>query len=328
MFKQLVNELRLRWSIAPQGPLLVKSGRESGADPTLLDMNFVRIHHGELGGTVYLPGSSLKGTLRSYCEKIARTVAAAHPEGQVQCCDPLDGAVACGNKDDVTDARKRGDGVTIYRKLCSICRTFGHTVQAGHLRVSDAYPPKDLASQTNATEQRDGVAIDRQTGGAMRGALYTLEIVTRGAFEGELWLRNFQLWQVGLLALALHDLGQGRVPIGFGKSRGLGQVKVTYRDLEVSYPAQVGLADKDFSGQLYGLSQFPIGVQEGGEDGYGFFSEPPLALPPGGASENDWGRVSVRFAGHEAAEALLKATVSAWAAYARGRPLAEGGGHG
>jgi hypothetical protein len=215
--------------------------------------------------------------------------------------------------------------VTIYRELCSICRVFGHTVQAGHLRVSDAYPPEALLGETNDTEQRDGVAIDRRTGGTVPGALYTLEIVTRGAFEGELCLRNFQIWQVGLLALALRDLSQGRVPIGFAKSRGLGQVKVTYGQLEVSYPAQIGPTAKDFGEQLYGVCQFPIGQQEGGDDdGYDFFPEPTVALPSGGVVEDDWGRVSVCFEGHEPVEALLKATVPAWAAYARGRPLPEG----
>ena len=327
MFKQLVNELRLKWIIAPQGPLLIKSGKESGADPTLLDMNFVRIHHSELGETVYLPGSSLKGTLRSYCEKIARTVAAEHSEGKVTCCNPLDGKTACDKKEAVVNARKKGDGVTIYRSLCSICRTFGHTVQAGHLRVSDAYPPETVLKETNRTEQRDGVAIDRRTGSVAVGP-FTLEIVTRGAFEGQLCLRNFQLWQVGLLALALRDLSQGRVPIGFGKSRGLGQVKVTYRQIEVSYPAQVGPTTRDFGKWLYGVPQFPIGQQEGGEDGYDFFPEPPVALPASSVVEDDWGRVNVRVEGHEAAEVLLKATVPAWAAYALGQPLTEGGGDG
>jgi len=323
MFKQLVNELRLKWTIAPQGPLLIKSGKESGADPTLLDMNFVRIHHSELGETVYLPGSSLKGTLRSYCEKIARTVAAEHPEGKVQCCDPLDGKAACDQKKAVVSARKKGDGVTIYRELCSICRMFGHTVQAGHLRVSDAYPPETLLDETNDTEQRDGVAIDRRTGSVAVGP-FTLEIVTRGAFEGELCLRNFQLWQVGLLALALRDLSQGRVPIGFAKSRGLGQVKVIYNQLEISYPAQIGSATRGFGERLYSVFQFPIGQQEGGKDGYNFFPEPAVALPAGGVVEDDWGRVNVRFEEHKPAEALLKATVPAWAAYARGQSL-EGG---
>lgn len=324
MFKQLVNELWLKWTIVPQGPLLIKSGKESGADPTLLDMNFVRIHHSELGETVYLPGSSLKGTLRSYCEKIARTVTAEHLEGQVKCCDPLDGKAACDQKKAVVNARKRGDGVTIYRELCSICRIFGHTVQAGHLRVSDAYPPESLLKETNDTERRDGVAIDRRTGSVAVGP-FTLEIVTRGAFEGELCLRNFQLWQVGLLALALRDLSQGRVPIGFGKSRGLGQVKVTYRQLEVSYPSQVGSTARNFGERLYGVSQFPIGQREGGDSGYDFFPEPAVALPAGGVVEDDWGRVNVLFEGHGPAEALLKATVPAWAAYAQGQPL-EGGG--
>src|SRR3990172_9552844 len=90
MHKKMVNELRLSFSIAPRGPLLIKSGKESGADPTLLDMNFVRLHHAGLGReTVYLPGSSLKGTLRSYCEKIARTVGEGTNRQLPFSCNPL-----------------------------------------------------------------------------------------------------------------------------------------------------------------------------------------------------------------------------------------------
>ena len=61
MHKALLCELHLDFAIEPRGPLLIKSGREAGADPTLPDMNFVRTYHPTLGETVYLPGSSLKG---------------------------------------------------------------------------------------------------------------------------------------------------------------------------------------------------------------------------------------------------------------------------
>ena len=130
MHKQLVNELRLEFVIRPQGPLLIKSGQEAGADPTLLDMNFVRTEHGELGETIYLPGSSLKGTLRSYCEKIARTVG-------VKCCDPL-GDKSCGRE--MERASRPDTAAEIYSGLCTICRIFGHTVMASHLQIADAYP--------------------------------------------------------------------------------------------------------------------------------------------------------------------------------------------
>lgn len=307
MHKRLVNELRLDFLIAPKGPLLIKSGKEAGADPTLLDMNFVRTNHAELGRTVYLPGSSLKGAVRSYCEKIGRTVG-------LDVCNPL-------KRDDKKDGTKKGcgfelerklrgaSGAKIYHDLCPICRVFGHTVMASHAWFADAYPTPETVEAVNDTEERDGVAIDRISGAVAVGP-FQLEVVTRGVFQARLTVRNFQLWQVGLLAMALRDMADGRVPIGFAKSRGLGQVTLTYRELQISYPGQFGQAsDLDFGTNLYGVTAFGI------EEDYGFFPEASLPLPASRQATSEWGRVTLTFEDTEEIEALLKATVQPWADY-------------
>jgi CRISPR-associated RAMP protein (TIGR02581 family) len=299
MHKRLVNELRLDFLIAPQGPLLVKSGKEAGADPTLLDMNFVRTHHAELGRTVYLPGSSLKGVARSYCEKIGRTVG-------LEVCNPLTDE-SCGRR--LERKARKASGAEIYRDLCPICRLFGHTVMASHVWFADAYPTPETIKAVNDTEERDGVAIDRISGAVAVGP-FQLEVVTRGVFQTQLTVRNFQLWQVGLLAVALRDMADGRVPIGFAKSRGLGQVEVTYQKLQISYPGQFGQAsDLDFGANLYGVTAFGV------EGDYGFFPETPLPLPTPRRAEAEWGRVTLAFEDTEEIEALLKATVQPWAQY-------------
>lgn len=309
MHKQIVNELRLHMTITPQGPLLIKSGKEAGADPTLLDMNFVRTVHAELGETVYLPGSSLKGTLRSYCEKIARTVG-------VSCCDPL-GEESCGKRQEAVKGRS---GADIYKHMCTICRVFGHTTLASHLRISDAYPT-DLRQPraeevilANKTEERDGVAIDRISGAVAHGP-FQLEVVTRGTFHTQLYLKNFQLWQVGLLAVALRDIAQGRVPLGFAKSRGLGRVALGYKRLEISYPGQFGQdGARDFGHYLYGVTGFPV------EDlgAYGFAEEEPMGLPTPKEAAPEWGRVTLEYEQGQEIEALLKNAVPFWGKYALG----------
>jgi hypothetical protein len=202
--------------------------------------------------------------------------------------------------------------------MCTICRVFGHTVLASHLRISDAYPtsldrPRDEEIEVaNKTEQRDGVAIDRISGAVAHGP-FQLEVVTQGTFHTQLYLKNFQLWQVGLLAVALRDMAQGRVPLGFAKSRGLGRVGLVYDSLEISYPGQFG-QDKthDFGRHLYGVTAFPV------EDmtAYGFTDEEPVALPTAKRAEPEWGRVTIQYEGDQEIEALLKATVKAWADYA------------
>jgi hypothetical protein len=129
-----------------------------------------------------------------------------------------------------------------------------------------------------------------------------------------LTVRNFQLWQVGLLAVALRDMADGRVPIGFAKSRGLGQVTLTYQELQISYPGQFGQAgDLDFGDNLYGVTAFGV------EEEYGFFPEAPLPLPAPRQAEAEWGRVTLAFEDSGEIEALLKATVQPWADYVANR---------
>lgn len=309
MHKKLVNELRLTFRIKPEGPLLIKSGQEAGADPTLLDMNFVRTDHGELGSTVYLPGSSLKGTVRSYCEKIGRTVG-------LPVCNPLDPRESCGRK--LERKAKTASGAEIYKDLCPVCRIFGHTVMASHIQFSDAYPTADSVEMTNDTEERDGVAIDRISGAVAVGP-FQLEVVTRGEFTTTLTLRNFQLWQIGLLAIALRDVSEQRVPLGFGRSRGLGRVSLQYDALEISYPGQVfETPAHDFEHCLYGVTAFVPAAD------YGYFPEDPLALPVPSAFDTSWGRVSLTYNGAEAVTALLRATVAPWGDYVRAMKGAGG----
>jgi CRISPR/Cas system CSM-associated protein Csm3 (group 7 of RAMP superfamily) len=70
MLKQLLNECVIELMIEPDGPILVKSGRDTVRGP---NMAFVRTwRNGQ--EEVYLPGSSLKGVLRSHAERITRTL--------------------------------------------------------------------------------------------------------------------------------------------------------------------------------------------------------------------------------------------------------------
>jgi len=319
MFKRLFNELTLVFDLSPhESPLLIKSGRESGADPTLLDMNFVRTTHPQTGEmTVFLPGSSLKGTLRSHCEKIARTV---RPRGGAEwCCDPFSNSTSCSKRleSDLSAAAR-------YAGSCVACRTFGNTGLSSRLALTDAYPQAEPR-----LEQRDGVAIDRISGAVAAGP-FNLEVVTQGTFRATLTLRNFQLWQVGLLAIALRDLGQGRVPLGFGKSKGFGRVSVNYRQLEVAYPGRFTLqADgHDFSAELVDLAAFDF---PGRADYRLVPADPPsLPLPEEGREiidDGSFGRVAVRWTEAAAIESALSATVGHWRACALGEwpPSGEAG---
>lgn len=314
MHKRILNELAVMLDLSPhEAPLLIKSGWEAGTDPTLLDMNFVRSVRPDTGERdVFLPGSSLKGTLRSYCERIARSV--RPDEGPQWCCNPfaLDRDapdVACGKRlEEVKSPAVR------YARSCTACRTFGHTRLGSHFSVGDAYPQGEVT-----IEQRDGVAIDRISGAVSAGP-FNLEVVTQGTFRAMMTLRNFQLWQVGLLAIALRDLGEGRLPVGFGKSKGFGRMSLTYGETWVVYPGklQVQKDGHDYGSHFYDLSAFEFE----GKEKYGLAAANPnhLPLPPGGELKETgmYGRVAVCYVGGDAVKGLLLDAVGHWRAWVEG----------
>jgi CRISPR-associated RAMP protein (TIGR02581 family) len=293
MFKQLYNEATITLRMEPNGPILIKAS-ESGADPTRPDMEFVRtIYRGQ--ETVYLPGSSLKGVLRAHCERLARTV---QPDGVGQqlserrlSCDPLHARFSCAHQweEEKQRAKQRNRGVPtaeIYRRSCFVCRLFGNTSFASHLRLTDAYPD-DLAAVR--TEERNGVAIDRVYGSVAVGP-FNYETATAGAFTCHIQVRNFTVVQLGLLALALRDLDTQRLGVGFAKSRGLGRVKASVQAVTFRYPACALNGSLTLLGMdkprslptvLAGVGAFAL------ENGYGLESHDLVTLPDGLALTTD-----------------------------------------
>jgi len=291
MHKQLVNEATFKFVIEPNGPILIKAG-EGGADPTRPDMEFVRTRwSGRKEPNVYLPGSSLKGIIRAQCERILRTVGSDQPRKDgLWSCDPLHSQDSCSRK--LESKRGKLPGSELYHRSCFICRIFGNTVIAGHLRITDAYPQGKVL-----IEERNGVAIDRIFGSVAIGP-FNQEVVTQGKFEACLLVRNFTLAQLGLLALVLRDLKWGRVGLGFGKSRGLGRIKAHFTEFGVRYPTAALRKDNLVqtrgtericsAGELAGAGCFP------NTNGYGFPADDVSTLPNGlTLSYDQWDEVGM-----------------------------------
>ena len=68
MFSRQLNQIRIDLSLTPRAPLLIRSGRK-GADPTRPELECVRTEWGGVK-SVYIPGSSLKGVMRSHAERL------------------------------------------------------------------------------------------------------------------------------------------------------------------------------------------------------------------------------------------------------------------
>lgn len=218
MHKTRYNALNLTLHLSPKGPLLIKAGGIS-ADPTLPDMQFVRTYHPEKGETVYIPGSSLKGVVRGFVEKALRTVGDTN-SWRWACATFPDEDESCAKK-----LGKEENSATIYKKSCGACRIFGHTRLKGRASFTDLFPIDEVK-----TEIRYGVAISRLSHAVAHGP-FEMEVAVSGTFEGHLVLENFEIWQLGLLALALESMNQGLVKVGFGKNRGFGEVTVEVQEV-------------------------------------------------------------------------------------------------
>ncbi len=267
MHKATFLEGTLRFTIVPDGPILIKAGESSGVDPVLPDMRFVRSQ-----GQIYIPGPSLKGVVRAQAERICRSLdnsqlqaqklqARRETFGLTEQLIPLaDNPLAeQPKKDELTDTMisrlieetRYSSGryieaepvresirddpkrtAIIYRRTSFTSQIFGHTSLAGRVRFADAYSA-DL--KPSHIEERNGVAIDRIYGSVAVGP-FNYEVVVGGTFTSRIDFKNLTLAQLGLLGLALRDLAEGRVGIGFGKSRGLGRVKITFDEMTLRYP--------------------------------------------------------------------------------------------
>ena len=241
MLKRIINSARIEMEIIPIDPLLIKSGQASVSG---VNMAFVRTYRSGERYEPFIPGSSFKGVIRSYAEKICRSL----KDGPVPVClpylDPKDKAekgeerqYSCGLLFEKFKKDKKIETVPtpdVYRLSCPVCRLFGSHGFIGRLATSDAYLTKSFKVQGLVFEIRNGVAIDRITGGVANGP-FDMEVLTRGEFSTSLDIRNFERWQLGLIALVLRDMEEGLIRIGFGKSRGLGRFKARITRFGIIY---------------------------------------------------------------------------------------------
>ena len=192
----------------------------------------------EENALIVLPGSSVRGALRSRASRIARTVLAArHKIGE----------------NDWSDAN-------VHDQLAHdpdlVQRLFGSTERRGALTVLDT-----LASSNGSTRLITHNAGDRWTGGVAEGTLYgeevhdaewkniVLELDLKALHEDD--NRRRAAWC--LLGLVLAELAAGTLPLGSRGTRGLGQVEVT--SIKVEGGRSIGIGDQLFSAPSKGAGE-------------------------------------------------------------------------
>ena len=187
----------------------------------------------------YIPGSSIKGVLRSFLESIQKTDEAACFMGET-----CTGAYSDGDKrrELLNDIREPGmeeeevfklAAETIEKLSCDSCRLFGSGRIAGKIKFADAV----LVVQNNLfmPDIRNGVAIDRDTRTAKGRALFDMETIPAGTrFKLHLIADNLTCNEASLLGGLLEHFASGGLLLG-GRSRsGLGNVSVENLSIQIT----------------------------------------------------------------------------------------------
>lgn len=155
----------------------------------------------------YVPGSSLKGILRTEAERTAKTL------GHKEVCNIFNHKSKCNQAE--TD-----------KDLCIVCGIFGSQAIASHVKIMDAYP----STTDYSLSIEPGVAIDRATG-AQRNK-FDIQVVNPNArfrfrmIIENIDLRNSQNDRAKILRNLLEKLENGELQIGGKRSVGHGLVKL------------------------------------------------------------------------------------------------------
>jgi CRISPR-associated RAMP protein (TIGR02581 family) len=229
------RRVRFEGQLRMNSALHVGSGSEaSHADATVL-------RHAD--GRPFIPGSSLKGALRSHLERLSQSPALAdvgvescllypdHPQETTAPNCPTPGWVDAGK--DATSAEEEQ-----FEALCHTCTLFGSPILAGKVRIPDL----DVVERSfgGEGEVRDGVGIDRDRGQAVDGVKFDYEVVPSDtAFHFSIAVENPDVVELGLLAAGVRELQRGNLPLGGKTTRGLGAC--TLEDLSL-YDADLSSA--------------------------------------------------------------------------------------
>lgn len=186
----------------------------------------------------YIPGSSLRGALRSTVERIAYTL-------DKDTCLLFDGnsSATCVTVNPGLIGQDWGESEILnFLKeghLCNTCKVFGSTHFASKVKITDLYPTQ-IENNDPQGVIRYGVGIDRDTETASQGALFEIEVLEKGyKFDFELIAENLsgkKEW--GLLCTGLWEMMRdkesgGVFYIGANSASGLGRCQLT--DLKIRY---------------------------------------------------------------------------------------------
>ena len=218
MFDTFKNRLEITGILTTVTALRISAGRSTesiGSDlPVIKDAL----------GRPLIPGSSFKGALRSRLESFLRGIDPNLAE------DPANYTSSTRNNQVKNlKVKYKNDDLNLTQELIGITDDIGSLF--GTPWIASKFQVRDLTVQPDAWfgqyQERDGVAIDRDTETAADGKLYDYQVVPAGTpFDFKAVVENARDWELGLLTIGLHQFETEQIPLGGGRSRGLGVVKL------------------------------------------------------------------------------------------------------
>jgi CRISPR-associated RAMP protein (TIGR02581 family) len=226
MFDVFKNRLELTGTLTTVTALRISAGRSS--EPIGSDLPVIK----DALGRPLIPGSSFKGALRSRIESFLRGIVG---DNRKQVANPAveeEWSITSQEMKQIKEDFKDDLALTteILKQTDLISHLFGSPWLASKFQV------RDLTVQPDAWfgqyQERDGVAIDRDTETAADGKLYDFQVVPAGTpFEFRAIVENAEDRELGLLMLGLTQFENEMIPLGGGRSRGLGVVRLDLTEM-------------------------------------------------------------------------------------------------
>ncbi|MBD2194839.1 MULTISPECIES: type III CRISPR-associated RAMP protein Csx7 [Calothrix] len=218
MFDTFKNRLEITGKLKTITALRISAGRSS--EPIGSDLPVIK----DSLGNPLIPGSSFKGAMRSRLESFLRGInpnLAANPAIEAEWS--ITSQAIKQLKEDYDNDEAFTKELIAQTDLTSLL--FGSPWIASKFQVRDLTVVPD--TWFGQYQERDGVAIDRDTETAADGKLYDFQVVPAGTqFEFKAVVENAENYELGLLMIGLHQFETEQIPLGGGRSRGLGVVKL------------------------------------------------------------------------------------------------------
>lgn len=226
MFDTFKNRLEITGTLVTVTALRVSAGRST--EPIGTDLPVIK----DAFGRPLIPGSSFKGALRSRLESFLRGILGSDRKLVANPAIEEEWSIDKHEIKQFKELYQNDQELTniILENTDLASHLFGSPWLASKFQVRDltVLPDKWFGQY----QERDGVAIDRDTETAANGKLYDFQVVPAATpFEFRAIVENAKPWELGLLMIGLHQFETEQIPLGGGRSRGLGVVRLAVEQL-------------------------------------------------------------------------------------------------